>query len=171
MAVPTVFRAYESNFINDRAVGILLPFNGDAVLVDIQYPKQINRKGVVKTFRLSYSTEEQAISNLVNLLLTTKGERLMQPNFGSSIPEFLFEQNSIEARESLRVSVISDIEYWMPYILLDSVQVVSENDIAFPDSYSEHNVQIRIFFRVTNIGANRSITIFVDSGVVNFEIE
>jgi len=171
MAIPISFRAYEPNFYNDRAVGVLLPFNGDAVLVDIKYPKEINRKADVKTFRSSYSTEEQAITNLVNLLLTRKGERLMQPNFGSLIPEFVFEQNSDDNRENLRLSVITDINYWLPYILLDSVQVVSESDIAFPDSYSEHNVQIKISFRVTNVGANRTITLFVDSGLINFEIE
>jgi phage baseplate assembly protein W len=171
MATRTVFRSYETNLYNDRAVGVLLPMNGDAVLVDIKYPKEINRRGDVKTFRLSYSTEEQAITNLVNLLLTRKGERLMQPNFGSKIPDYLFELNSEENRNSLRLSVIDDIEFWLPYILLDSVQVTAETDIAFSNSYSEHNVQIKISFRVTNVGANRNIILFLDSGVVNFEIE
>jgi phage baseplate assembly protein W len=95
----------------------------------------------------------------------------MQPNFGSKIPDYLFELNSEENRNSLRLSVIDDIEFWLPYILLDSVQVTAETDIAFSNSYSEHNVQIKISFRVTNVGANRNIILFLDSGVVNFEIE
>ena len=49
----------------DIAVGITLPFGKD--------------KGL---FSLSYTTEEQSISNLKNLLLTRKGERLFQPEFG-----------------------------------------------------------------------------------------
>lgn len=170
MSIPTVFRSYETDNFPDKAVGVLLPFNGDSVLVDIKYPKEINRLQDTKAFRLSYSTEEQAITNLVNLLLTRKGERLMQPDFGSRIPEFLFEPNSALNRDNLRDSVITDIEFWLPYILLDSVNVVSQSDIAFPDSYAEHNVQIQISFRVTNIGANRTVTIFLDSGIVNFEI-
>jgi phage baseplate assembly protein W len=171
MSIPTVFRSYEVDSYPDRAVGVLLPFNGDSVLVDIKYPKEINRVADVKAFRLSYSTEEQAITNLVNLLLTRKGERLMQPNFGSLIPEFLFEPNNERNRQLLEDSVIADIEFWLPYILLDSVNVVSQSDIAFPDSYADHNVQIQISFRVTNIGANRTVTFFVDGANINFEIE
>jgi phage baseplate assembly protein W len=171
MSIPTIFRAYEPDTLPDRAVGVLLPFNGDSVLVDIKYPKEINRVRDVKAFRLSYSTEEQAITNLVNLLLTRKGERLMQPDFGSRIPEFLFEQNTIRNRDDLRISVIDDIEFWLPYIILDSVNVVSRVDIAFPNSDSEHNVQIEIRFRVSEIGANRTVTLFVDSETINFEIE
>ena len=59
----------------DIAVGITLPFGKD--------------KGL---FSLSYTTEEQSISNLKNLLLTRKGERLFQPEFGSSVYSLLFEQ-------------------------------------------------------------------------------
>lgn len=171
MSIPTVFKSYEVDNFPDKAVGVMLPFNGDAVLVDIKYPKQINRLEDVKAFRLSYSTEEQAISNLVNLLLTRKGERLMQPNFGSRIPDFLFEPNSERNREDLRISVIDDIEFWLPYIFLEDVSVVSENDLAFPDSYAGHNVQIKITFKVTEVGSNRTVTLFTDSGIINFEIE
>jgi uncharacterized protein len=171
MSIPTVFKSYEVDNMPDKAVGVLLPFNGDSVLVDIKYPREINRVRDVKAFRLSYSTEEQAISNLVNLLLTRKGERLMQPDFGSRIPEFLFELNSARNREDLRLSVIEDIEFWLPYILLDSVEVSSRVDIAFPNSDSEQNVQISISFRVSEVGANRTVTLFVDSERINFEIE
>lgn len=171
MPIPTVFKSYEVDTVPDRAVGVLLPFNGDSVLVDIKYPREINRVRDVKAFRLSYSTEEQAISNLVNLLLTRKGERLMQPDFGSQIPEFLFELNSARNREDLRLSVIDDIQFWLPYIILDSVEVLSRVDIAFPNSDSEQNVQIVISFRVSEVGANRTVTLFVDSERINFEIE
>ena len=55
------------------------------------------------TFPLSYvggndgffprasSVKEQAASNLKNLLLTQKGERVGQPTFGSDLPRLLFE--------------------------------------------------------------------------------
>ena len=49
----------------DKGVGLLLPLN--------------KKSGGV--FGLSYTTEEQGISNLKNLLLTRKGERLYHPTF------------------------------------------------------------------------------------------
>ena len=77
---------YQINRSNpDRAVGILLPFNkpveGKAI-ADNYASGSIGAGGV---FIQSYTTELQSISNLKNLLLTRKGERYMQPNFGTDI--------------------------------------------------------------------------------------
>lgn len=171
MATPTVFKSYEVDNFPDKAVGILLPFNGNANLINISYPENRVITKDVKPFKLSYSTEEQAISNLVNLLLTRKGERLMQPSFGSPIPEFVFEPNTQKGREKLSRGVRRDIEFWLPYILINDLQVLSSSDTAFPDSNSEHNVIIKISFQVTQVGANREITLFVGDGIINYEID
>lgn len=160
MPIPTEFAVYSPDNYPDRAVGVMLPFNGNAQLLNIT--KGYNQEKVknVKPFTLSYTTEEQATSNLVNLLLTRKGERLMQPDFGSPIPEFLFELNSRRNREELRIGVENAIQYWLPYIVLLNVSVLSENDINITDSGAEHNVIIKIEYKVGNTGANKIITIF-----------
>lgn len=175
MPIPTVFKSYEVDNFPDKAVGILLPFNGNAQLVNIQkgnnFYYQSPRVRDVGAFKLSYSTEEQAITNLVNLLLTRKGERLMQPDFGSKIPEFLFEPNSRKGRDNLRSSIEEDISFWLPYINVLNISVLSQDDINLPDSYAEHNVIIKIEFKVTEIGANRTVTVFLDSETINFEVD
>ena len=43
-------------------------------------------------FPRAKTVKEQAFSNIKNLLLTQKGERVGQPNFGSNLPSLLFEQ-------------------------------------------------------------------------------
>ena len=48
--------------------------------------------GGTPIFSSTFTTEEQALSNLKNLLLTRKGERPFQPLFGTDIPSFLFEK-------------------------------------------------------------------------------
>lgn len=171
MAVPTVFKSYEVDNFPDKAVGILLPFNGNANLINVSYPENRRILKDVKPFKLSYSTEEQAISNLVNLLLTRKGERLMQPSFGSPIPDFVFEPNSEKERLKLKRGVQRDIEFWLPYIVINDLQVFSGEDSVFPNSVSEHNVIIRISFQVTATGANKEITLFIGDGIINYEIE
>lgn len=174
MAIPTVFKSYEVDNFPDKAVGILLPFNGNADTVDIKKGNNYfyKNRGVkdVKPFKLSYSTEEQAISNLVNLLLTRKGERLMQPNFGSMIPEFLFEPNSKKGRDRLKLSVEEDINFWLPYIVINNISVLAEEDRAFTDSYAEHNAIVKIEFQVTELGANMTVTVFLDGASINFEV-
>jgi phage baseplate assembly protein W len=121
----------------NKAVGVMLPLGGSPM------------------FKLSYTTEQQAISNLKNLLLTTKGERPFQPLFGADIYSLLFENIQSDLDSSLEESLTNDIKFWLPYILLDSVDVNSE-----PDS---NKVSIKINFRVTSQGANQTIVLEVDN--------
>ena len=106
-------------------------------------------------FNLSYTTEEQAISNLKNLLLTRKGERPFQPNFGSTIPSLLFEPMGINLETSIDESLREDIGLWLPYIVIEDIKVNIDFD--------RHRVNIELSFRVTQQGANTRIIIFVDA--------
>jgi len=121
----------------NKAVGVMLPLGGKPM------------------FKLSYTTEQQAISNLKNLLLTTKGERPFQPLFGADIYSLLFENIETDLDSSLEDSLSNDIKFWLPYILLNSVDVNSE-----PDS---NKVSIKINFKVTSQGANQTIVLEVDN--------
>ena len=56
----------------------------------VKLPMNGSKKG--SFFNMSHTTEEQAVSNYINLLLTRKGERLMQPQFGIGIQDYLFDQ-------------------------------------------------------------------------------
>ena len=138
MAKRTEYRFNPLDLNKDIAVGITLPFGKNGGL-----------------FNLSYTTEEQAISNLKNLLLTRKGERVYQPNFGSDIPSLLFEQMNSSLETQLINSLTFDIGYWLPYIIIESVDVSADFD--------RNLVKIQLSFSVTEQGANTQITIFVDS--------
>jgi len=98
----------------DIAIGIKLPF--------------IQTSG--RLFDLSYTTEDQAHSNLRSLLLTIKGERIMQPTFGTAIYKLLFDPISGDTVDKLHASLSRDIAFWLPYILINSLNIkwASESD-------------------------------------------
>lgn len=121
----------------NKAVGVMLPLGGNPM------------------FKLSYTTEKQAISNLKNLLLTTKGERPFQPLFGANIYSLLFENIQSDLDSLLEESLTNDIKFWLPYILLDGVNVNTQPDY--------NKVTIDIKFRVGTQGANQSIILEVDN--------
>ena len=52
-------------------------------------------------FEQTFTSYEAAKANLRNLLLTAKGERIMQPEFGSGIHSLLFEQMDDNLEERL----------------------------------------------------------------------
>ena len=126
------------DFEPDVAIGIKLPFGKPNGL-----------------FSQSYTTEEQAVSNLKNLLLTRKGERVFQPEFGSNVYSLLFENIDINIESKMADTLTEDINFWLPYIVIDNIDVDSNQD--------RNSVRIELRFRVTEQGANQQIIIFVDS--------
>jgi phage baseplate assembly protein W len=137
VAQRTQYRYNPIDLDKNRAVGILLPLGGSPM------------------FKSSYTTEQQAISNLKGLLLTTKGERPFQPLFGANIYSLLFENIGDDLGSILETSLTEDIGFWLPYILLDGVEVNTEPDY--------NRVSIKISFRVTEQGANQTIILEVDN--------
>lgn len=132
------------DFKPDVAVGIKLPFGKKSGL-----------------FVQSYTTEEQAISNLKNLLLTKKGERPFQPEFGSDVYALLFENINADVETRLIDTLREDINFWLPYIIID--------DIVVEANFDSNRVRIELSFRVTEQGANRQIILYVDSAGTEIE--
>ena len=66
---------------------------------------------------------EQASSNLKNLLLTNKGERVGQPDFGSEIPNILFEPITDDIGNSIETAVNEAVTQWLPYISIQNIFV------------------------------------------------
>ena len=85
------------------AVGIRLPFNKKRV------------------FTLDYTTKDHARSKLINLLITSPGERLNQPLFGAGLKNRLFEQQTEEAGDDLRNYVTPQVEQYIPEIELKNI--------------------------------------------------
>ena len=144
---------------NDIAVGIPLPMNNpaqgafDSALGAGASGYASGSVGGGGVFPLTYSTEAQAISNLKNLILPNKGERIMQPELGGDLRKMVFEPNTHTLKAKIEDILGKDIEYWLPYIIVDNISADQE--------YDSYTVKIKLDFRVTEAGANRTITIFV----------
>jgi len=110
--------------------------------------------GGTPTFVTTFTTEEQAISNLKNLLITRKGERPFQPLFGTDIPSFLFENITNDLLDSLKAGVEKDIEFWLPYININEIEVTADED--------RNRIGISFSFSVGESGANQIIILNVD---------
>ena len=107
-------------------VGIGLPFNG---------PTGINT---------TYTTKDAIKANLLNFLLTAKRERVMNPQFGSGLPDLLFEpvtDTFIDQAESL---IYNGVELFFP-----QVQILELNVDLYPD-----NSTVIIYLKYTVINTN-----------------
>lgn len=94
--------------------GVVWPVNSDMSL------------GIYKD---SYDSVE---SSLRTLLMTTRGERFMEPNFGTNLRHILFEQGN----DTLRASISSDIAYAINryekrIALLSEISVTIDDNVAY----------------------------------------
>jgi phage baseplate assembly protein W len=103
-------------------------------------------------FNQSYSVIEQVKSNLNLLLRTKKGERRMNPEFGSGLWNILFENNTEDIVPIIESTIRSDIKKWMSYVNIQNIEV-STNDEEYKDRYK---VGVRVTFTVPSIGVTQS---------------
>lgn len=109
-------RILEKKFLvdeQDKSVGVTFPL----------------RKGNNGYFEVSYTTKEQIKSNIKALLLTEKGERLMQPTFGSDLRKCLFEPMTSNIDILIEDSIMDAINTWMPYVTVESIIYDTSNDL------------------------------------------
>lgn len=122
---------------NDFAYGITLPV----------------QRGNTGYFNQAFSSFEQAKANLKNLLMTRKGERVMQPNFGTGLHSLLFEQMTDEFETKLQETITKNVNYWLPYITIQQI------DIQMTDEMKDRNTaEMNIQFTVGNQIQTQEIT-------------
>ena len=95
------------------------------VFIGVKLPIQNGQQGY---FDSSLTTIDQVKTNIKNLLLTIKGERLMHPDFGTEINALLFEQDDGTLIDRMEASIIAAIEKWLPYLSIKKIEINNQSD-------------------------------------------
>lgn len=91
----------------------------------IKVPIQMGATGF---FNPTYTSLEEATANMYNLLLTQKGERPFQPEFGTSIYGLLFEPITRDLKGMVEGEIEAAVEMWLPYVELVEVTADISNE-------------------------------------------
>ena len=102
----------------------------------------------VNIFKGTETVREQVKSNLINLLLTEKGERVNEPNFGVGLKKILFEQHL--NREELEEKINFQINFYIPEIQLITAEVGEIDD--------DHRVYLTISYKFKTDGSTDALT-------------
>jgi phage baseplate assembly protein W len=84
-------------------------------------------------FELIKTYEALAAQNLKMLVLTTPGERIMDPDFGVGARRYLFENMHDSTFQSFKSRLMSQQKKYLPYLTIESVD--------FLDSSKDPNLQ------------------------------
>jgi phage baseplate assembly protein W len=96
----------------------------DDIYVGIEFPLDYSQEGF---FRKTKTIRQQVKSNIRNLLLTEKGERIFQPNFGSNLKSLLFEQITPTSLENVEHDIRESLSTWLPYVNVNNLVVVQDD--------------------------------------------
>ena len=130
--VNNVFPTPESG---SRALGFSFPLSGEAV------------------FNPTYSTKEVIKTNLLNWLLTNKGERVMRPTFGANLRDFIGEGINAGTDTAIEERIKNNISVEFPQIQVKSVNFNNQAD--------SNTINLFVNYLIRNIGAEDQINIAI----------
>jgi phage baseplate assembly protein W len=137
MAIPQIVRVNPLDLQKNIAIGVALPFGAS---------------GTDKLFTQTFSTKDQIKSNLINLLLTNRGERILNPNFGSDLKRILFEPITPIIEDNIRDTINTSASIYIPEITI--------NEIIIDTGFSDNNQIIITINYILNIsGTADQVTI------------
>ena len=94
---------------------------------DVGLKLPMTRSNKTGDFTTTKNSTQQAVHNISNLLLTSPGERVAQPTFGSNLRALCFEQIDDELPSKVDKEVRRSLERWLPYINVVSVETLTED--------------------------------------------
>lgn len=89
-------------------------------------PLERTNRGYFQTTANSLENEK---SKFINLILTRKGERVANPQFGCDLWRLLFENKNNEIQDLAQQYVLDAINRFMPYLVLQELRITNLNTI------------------------------------------
>ena len=99
--------------------------------------------------------ERSVRQSLLGILLTRPGERLMRPEFGAGLEQFIHQPNSAATRTRIAQAIREAVERWEPRISLDEVEVLTAEQ-------HPGRVHIAIHYRLRQGGAPSSTSLSLE---------
>lgn len=98
------------------------------------------------------------IQDLKMVLLTSPGERIMDPNFGVGMRRYLFEQNNSITHSSIKAKIIRQVSEYLPFI---DIQEITFNTEDNSQNVKANGLLVSIKFIVTPLGISTTASIKV----------
>ena len=110
--------------------------------LDLPIRKSSGKEGY---FASTSTTIEAVKNNIRNLLNTHRGERLMQPNIGINLRQYLFQQVTEDSIVSIQNDILDTFEFWLPFVEVRDIQVKTNSDNT---TIGTNTLNINIIFNI-----------------------
>lgn len=87
------------------------------------------------------SVMEKVRSQLMHVVFTPKGQRLRNPQFGTDLVKYIFEQSDTTSWDEIKNEVSEAVKRWVANCSINGIEVVkNEND--------EHEIYVKLTYSV-----------------------
>ncbi len=93
--------------------------------------------------KLNQTDAEAIKADLMHLILTTKGERLYLPDFGTNLRRFIFEPNDNLTLSDIKGEVSEAVKKYIPNLKINEISVE-------PSLENEYLAVVRIDYTITD---------------------
>jgi len=115
------------------------------IFLGVPYPIIKNARG----FLYSQDGIDQIKSDMLVLLLTNPGERVMNPTFGTPLRKLIFEPNDSALRLQAKNMIINSIKKWEPRISVRNIEVSSKvDDKSLNKAEGKQDLEHILFIRI-----------------------
>ncbi|MGD8587488.1 MAG: GPW/gp25 family protein [Chromatiales bacterium] len=112
--------------------------------------------GVAENGVLGYASDDESVREVIrNILLTRPGERLMRPQFGAGLLDFVHQPNNETTRNLMAKVIRKAIEQWETRVRVDAVEVL-------PDRGKLSVVQVNILYHMRHARQPKQLTFGID---------
>ena len=117
-------------------------------------------------FKTLFTSNDQAKANIRNLLLTRKGERYNQLEFGTNLLSLVFLPSNDEIKELISAEVSGALNFWLPYIVVQNLEILNVDD----DPTLLNTTKIQLTYTVDGFSTD-TITVIAkeDSSTITIE--
>lgn len=77
---------------------------------------------------LNESYEDEVKSKVLHVLFTPKGQRLRNPDFGTDLIKFIFQQNDEMSESDLKAELTSSISKYVPGVKFEDISFNRDNN-------------------------------------------
>ena len=142
-------KPYIADGDNNVFIGLNLPIN--------------KSNGVDGYFSSSTTTIEAVKNNIRNLLQTYQGERLMQPNLGLNLRDYLFEPFTDDLKLQIQNDINETIGFWLPFVEIKKLEIKMDEQYEV----GANKLIIDILFNITRDPTTlASVQVQIDGGVL-----
>lgn len=100
--------------------------------------------------RFEWARDEDSVRDVLwNILLTSPGERLMRPEFGAGLNQFIHQPNNETTRRLIADQALRAIQRWEPRIIVQNLRVETAQAL--------NEVTLRLLYQIKQTGEQNSL--------------